>query len=98
MFTSRWLFWTSLGLTFFFGGLLTCFNNWTRRVPLNYIALMCFTICTSYTIGGITMYSNSENVLIATALTFTVFMGLTLFTFFVRKFSLLNIKFCLKFY
>ena len=61
-----------------------CFSAVTKKVPWNYISLFVFTAVTSFAIGSICTYVDKETVLIALVLTLTVFVGLTIFSFFVR--------------
>lgn len=83
MIEERWLFWTSVGLTIGFAMAFYCFNKLAKRVPINYICLTIFTVCSTYMIAAISSYQPAENVLIASALTFAMFIGLTVLTFFV---------------
>lgn len=81
--SSKWLFWTCIGITVFLCFAMFCFSNIARMVPINYALLLVFTCATSYLLASICIYQSVENVLIATALTFTVFFALTVFTLFV---------------
>lgn len=81
--TTRWLFWTSLGVTLSFCIALFCFNVVARKFPINYIVLSLFTLTSTYMLAAISAFQDPENVLIAAALTFAVFFGLTILTFFV---------------
>ena len=82
--TYNWIFWAVLGVTCILCFSLFCFTFLARIVPLNYIALLIFTMGTSYVIAGICIYQAPETVLIAGALTFSIFFGLTVFTLLVR--------------
>jgi FtsH-binding integral membrane protein len=79
----KWLFWTSLGFTLGLSMAMFCFNKLAKRVPINYITLAVFTFFSSYMIAGISIFQDSENVIIAMALTLAVFFSLTVLTFFV---------------
>jgi len=83
MTNTKWLYWTFLAVTVTLCLTLFCFNQVARRYPINYIALTIFTIGSSYILAGICMFQKPENVLIAAAMTLTVFLALTLFAFFV---------------
>ena len=52
-----------------------------RKVPLNYILLAIFTLCTSYLVAFICMQYNRVTVLEAAALTAAVTFGLTIYAF-----------------
>lgn len=80
---NRWLFWTCVGLTIGLSIAMFCFNRIARKVPINYICLFLFTLFSTYMIASICSYQSAEVVLIASALTVTVFIGLTTLTFFV---------------
>ncbi|TNV79123.1 hypothetical protein FGO68_gene6422 [Halteria grandinella] len=73
--TTRWLFWVCIGVTLFLCFAMFCFSHIARMVPLNYVILLA-SIC---------IYQTVDNVLIAAALTFTVFFALTIFTFFTKR-------------
>lgn len=80
---TRWLFWTSLGITLALAFALFCFSAVARKVPVNYILLFVFTFFNSYFMAGICIYASPENVIIAGALTFTIFFAITSLAFFV---------------
>jgi FtsH-binding integral membrane protein len=79
----KWLFWTSLGVTLVFAVALFCLNKIAKRVPINYICLSIFTFFSSYLIAGISIFRDPNDVIIAMALTITVFFSLTMLAFFV---------------
>eukprot|EP00347_Sterkiella_histriomuscorum_P021452 403333927 len=81
---NRWLFWTSMGVSLFTCISLFCFSKVARKFPLNYIALFIFTVFSSYLIASICIFQEAQNVMIAACLTMTVFVSLTLLTFFTR--------------
>ncbi len=83
MINTKALYWTCLAVTCTICIALFCFNQIARRYPLNYIVLLVFTIGSSYILAGICIFQTPENVLIAAAMTFTVFLALTVFAFFV---------------
>lgn len=78
-----WIFWLSFGITIGLAFAMVCFNKLLRKVPINYILLFTFTIVESYLIASVTSYQKTENVVIASVLTFGMFLGLTCFAFFV---------------
>lgn len=88
---NRWLFWTSLGVTLALCIILFCFSKVARKVPINYISLFTFTVLTSYLLASICIFQEAENVMIAAALTFTVFVSLTILTFFVSSPSFIRL-------
>lgn len=79
-----WLFWTSIGVTIVLAFMLFCFSSIAKKVPLNYILLFVFTFFNSYFMAGICTFADPKNVIIAAALTFTVFIAITSLSFFVR--------------
>jgi FtsH-binding integral membrane protein len=83
---NTWLFWTCLALTLALSVGLSCFNKIARNFPINYISLLFLTFFSTYVLGSICIYYSAERVMIAMAMTFTVFFSLTLLTFFVSQF------------
>ena len=81
---TKWLFWTSFGLTVAIAFTLFCFHKVAKRVPINYILLFVFGLSSSYMVASITTYQPTINVIIAASLTWSLFLGLTAFAFFVR--------------
>jgi FtsH-binding integral membrane protein len=62
---------------------------WKRHShPLNLILLGTFTVFEAITIGSVVSYFNQVVVLQALVITLFLFLGLTLFTFQVRRFRL----------
>lgn len=82
---NKWLFWTSLGISLFVCISLFCFSKIARKFPLNYIALGIFTVFSAYLIASICIFQEPQNVMIAACLTLTVFISLTILTFFVSN-------------
>ena len=80
---NKWIFWVSIVLTLILSISLFCANILARRFPINFILLTIFTLSTTYMIASICIFQDPETVLIAAALTLSVFTALTLFTFFV---------------
>ncbi len=81
---SRWLLWTSIAFTGVIGIAMGCFSYFTKKVPWNYIGLICFTSFTSYAIANICTYVDTDTVIIAMGFSISVFLGLTVLSFFVR--------------
>lgn len=80
---NRWLFWACLGCFFALSITIFCFSKLLKHVPFNYIALALFTLFSTYMVASICIFQDPENVLIAAALTFTIFIGLTMYSLFV---------------
>ena len=78
-----------MGLTILIVLFLFCFNFLVRKVPWNYGILFLFTFSNSYTVAGISIFQDPENVLIAGAITFGMFFGLSVLAFFVKLCNLL---------
>lgn len=85
---NRWLFWLSFVVTIVLTFTLICFSKVAKTIPINYILLFAYTIFETYLVAAISIYTPPENVLIAAALTFAVFVGLTCFALFVRILSI----------
>lgn len=81
--STKWLFWTVLAATVVLIFSLFCFTQLAKRYPLNYLTLLMFTLGTSYLLAGICIFQSPTNVVIAAAMTLTVFFSLSVFTFFV---------------
>lgn len=77
----RWLYWLSFGMTVTIACFLFCFNTLVRKVPWNLILVVVFTIFVSYLLASICIFQPIDSILIAAALTFAMFSGLTLFAF-----------------
>jgi FtsH-binding integral membrane protein len=78
-----YLFWVAFGISFAIMLFLFGCNNLVRKVPYNYFILFIFTFFESYMIAAISIYQDPVNVLIAAVITFGMFFGLTVLTFFV---------------
>ena len=59
---------------------IMCCQNMAKKVPVNYILLFAFTFVWSYMVAGFVQWFDPAIVLAAAALTFAMFVGLTLFT------------------
>ncbi len=81
---SRWLLWTSIAFIGVIGIAMGCFSYFTKKVPWNYIGLFSFTSFTSYAIANICTYVDTDTVIIAMGFSISVFLGLTVLSFFVR--------------
>ena len=57
-----------------------CFKQAAKKVPVNYIFLFAFTFVFSYVVAGFVQWFDPVIVLAAAALTFAMFVGLTLFS------------------
>lgn len=53
---TKWLYWTVLALTLTLNFSLFCFTYIAKRYPINYIALLIFTIGSSYILAGICIF------------------------------------------
>lgn len=62
---------------------ISCCSKIARIVPINYIVWAVFTLVTTYMVASISSYFDPEVIMIAAALTVTVFLALTVLTFFV---------------
>eukprot|EP00347_Sterkiella_histriomuscorum_P008860 403343467 len=83
----RGLYWACVAITIALALGIFCLNKVARKVPINYICLGLYTLFNTYTIAAISSWQDPELVLIATALTFGIFFGLTVLTFFVTNFK-----------
>ena len=79
-----WLFWLSFGVTIAILIGLFCFHKVARTVPINYILLFTYTLFESYMVASISIFYPPESIAIAAVLTFSIFIGLTVFAFFVN--------------
>ena len=52
-----------------------------RKVPINYILLLVFTLCVSYIVGSVCIRYNQTLVFEAAALTASVVVGITIYAF-----------------
>ena len=81
--STKWLYWTVLAITLAINFSLFCFTQVAKRYPLNYFVLFLFTVGSSYLLAGICIFQTPTNVVIAAAMTLTVFFSLSMFAFFV---------------
>merc|ERR1712083_993626 len=58
---------------------IACYKDLARRVPINYVLLLLFTLGESYTVSCVTNYYNPETVAIAAVLTASMTFGLTIY-------------------
>ena len=58
---------------------IICCPSVARKVPLNYIFLLIFTLCESYIIASTTIYYEPVSVLICAGLTLGIVIGLTIY-------------------
>ena len=58
---------------------IICCKGCARRVPLNYILLLTFTVCQSFVFGVITSMYTAESVLMAAGMTLGMTFALTLY-------------------
>ena len=56
-----------------------------RRVPFNYIILFVYTIAASIMVATITVFLDPKMILIAAIMTLGIFVGLTIFAFFIKS-------------
>ena len=66
-------------LTFIISIAIVCSQTVAKKVPVNYIALLLFTICETYIVGYICAFYDSEIVLIAAIMTLGVTVALTIY-------------------
>lgn len=69
----------ALVLSFGFLIALSCFPNVARTFPQNYICLGFFTLCEGYLVGAIASFYDADAVVMATGITFGIFVVLTLY-------------------
>ncbi len=60
---------------------ISCCSKIARIVPINYIVWAVFTLVTTYMVASISSFFDPEIIMIAAALTVTVFIALTMLTF-----------------
>ena len=61
--------------------MLTCCENFRRKTPHNYVALMVFTLAESFLVGVISSIYNYKIVLTAVLITAAICIALTIFAF-----------------
>lgn len=64
---------------------LACFKYCARKVPLNYILLIIFTMCKGYIVSVIAAASDPPTVLLAAGLTLGIFVMLTVYAIFTKS-------------
>lgn len=70
---------------------LGCYPSVARKVPINYILLILFTLAEAYMISIIASYTDPKIVMMAGALTLAVVLALTLYAFYTKvDFTLLG--------
>ncbi len=79
-----WLVYVCAFLTIVLTYALVCYRKVARTVPINFILLFIFTLCESYIVAFITSMYEPQTVLIATALTAAIVIGLTLYAIFTK--------------
>lgn len=62
-----------------------CSKKWARKVPINYILLLLYTLGYTYLLCSITLWYEPEYILIAASLTGAMFLGLTAYACFTKK-------------
>ena len=61
-----------------------CRKTCARKVPINYILLITFTVVWSYAVAGCCKFFAVEKILIAAAMTLAMFVGLTVYAIFAK--------------
>ena len=61
-----------------------CGYKLMRKAPFNYMILFLYTIVTSVLVASISAFVQPKYVMIAAIMTFGMFLGLTIFAFFIR--------------
>ncbi|THD19769.1 Transmembrane BAX inhibitor motif containing 1 [Fasciola hepatica] len=77
--THSWFYYISYAVFIVTYLVLGCCVNCRRRVPMNYVALLIFTLALSYMTGCITAFHDTYIVLIALACTVALCLAITLF-------------------
>jgi FtsH-binding integral membrane protein len=77
--TNKFLFWAAMITSFIIIIPLLCFQNLTRKVPINYILLISWTICEAYMVACVCAIFEPVVVLTALACTFAVTGSITLY-------------------
>lgn len=78
---NQWLFWVAFGTTLVTIIMLTCCENFRRKTPHNYVALMVFTFAESFMVGVISSMYYYKIVLTAVLITAVICLALTIFAF-----------------
>ncbi|KAH9404623.1 hypothetical protein TYRP_000449 [Tyrophagus putrescentiae] len=76
---NQWLFWVAFGTTLVTIIMLTCCENFRRKTPHNYVALMVFTFAESFMVGVISSMYYYKIVLTAVLITAVICLALTIF-------------------
>ena len=64
---------------------IICCRRVARKVPINYILLLIFTLCESYFVVSLTLEFEPMSVLLAAGLTVVVVLGLTIYAMFTKS-------------
>ena len=64
---------------------LSCFQSVVRKVPINYILLLAFTLCESYMVAAICSFYTASSVMVAAAETAGLTVVLTLYALFTNR-------------
>ncbi|XP_055637503.1 protein lifeguard 2-like [Toxorhynchites rutilus septentrionalis] len=75
------MIWVALGTSFATLLIIVCCGQVRRKVPMNYIFLLLFTLAMSFVLGVTTASFNLQEIMLAVAITAAVCLGLTLFAF-----------------
>ena len=78
---NAWLFYLCIALNLIFLYSLACYRSLSRRVPLNYLLLLGFTITECYMVSFITGITDGITVVMAGGLTAAVTISLTVYAF-----------------
>ena len=81
---NTWLLWVSIVLTIVLMYALGCYKEIARKVPLNYILLLIFTLAESYVVSFISSQYDKDTVLMAGAMTVGIVIALTLYAIFTK--------------
>jgi FtsH-binding integral membrane protein len=76
---NMFLIWTCLGLSIALSIPLICCKSVARKVPINYILLITWTLCESYLLAAVASFYNPKTVITAAALTALVTIALTIY-------------------
>lgn len=79
-----WLFWTAFTLMIVLAIVLLCARSLARKVPVNYILLLLFTLSEAYMVASITAFYDPQIVFAAISMTAGIVVGLTVYAMFTR--------------
>ena len=79
-----WLFWTAMITTVVIMLTLFCCTHTAKKVPVNYILLMVFTLCESFLLAMICSFYTALSVLFAAGLTVGITLALTAYAFYTK--------------